>query len=486
MSKMRESKGGGFEDRPGEFYIRCTVAPQKRQAERAPWATTLGQAVERGRLVQSWVNRLRQADGGEFVEVVVERGAAAADAEALAKVAGRVDILVGGHFDRIESKPDAGKDTFRGVGERLTSGELARLHPDHVGQKKSLADDEYRLEILYDLTLASGRKLGDVRLADFSVDVADDAMGRLDDERRRRAAAKKQKEPRPLEPAARRQYAQLIHRVLKIAAYPLRLTKASPLPTGWLPRVPNNKAKGLLYPDEEATSMRATAYPLHWRVYFGFLARSGFRADEAAGLTIADVDVERGIITLDENKTDDPRAPSFGPEVMLALKAWKESHRAKAEPGDLFFMRPDGARIPIDGLADFYREEFLHGADVTRPELFERSKRRIPIRVHDLRGFFVTYALAHGKTETWVMDRTGHKSSTMVNRYRRVARTVAEARLGEPLPLHLAIPEFAAAFTAANAAAKPGRKGESRRRSSRPVTRNGSIAQSVELRTFNP
>jgi hypothetical protein len=52
------------------------------------------------------------------------------------------------------------------------------------------------------------------------------------------------------------------------------------------------------------------------------------------------------------------------------------------------------------------------------------------------------------------MDRTGHKSSVMVNRYRRAARTVAEAGLGSPTPLHLAIPEFAAAFTAANAAAK--------------------------------
>ena len=85
-------------------------------------------------------------------------------------------------------------------------------------------------------------------------------------------------------------------------------------------------------------------------VFWGFLSRAGFRADEAAGLTMKDVDVERGIITLDENKMNDPRTPTFGPELMTALKLWKETYRAGAEPDDLFFIRPDGASIPIDGL----------------------------------------------------------------------------------------------------------------------------------------
>jgi hypothetical protein len=71
----------------------------------------------------------------------------------------------------------------------------------------------------------------------------------------------------------------------------------------------------------------------------------------------------------------------------------------------------------------------------------------------NLRRSFITYALANGKTETRVADRTGHRSRTMINRYRRVARTVAEARLGDLVPLHLAIPELATANTAANAAA---------------------------------
>lgn len=52
----------------------------------------------------------------------------------------------------------------------------------------------------------------------------------------------------------------------------------------------------------------------------------------------------------------------------------------------------------------------LRAAGVSRAELYARSANRLPVRVHDLRATFVTSALANGKTETWVMDRTGHRA----------------------------------------------------------------------------
>ena len=61
--------------------------------------------------------------------------------------------------------------------------------------------------------------------------------------------------------------------------------------------------------------------------------------------------------------------------------------------------------------------------------------------MHDLRATFVTVSLANGKTETWVADRTGHRSGAMINRYRRAARTWAELGLGSLAPLDEAIPE---------------------------------------------
>lgn len=78
-----------------------------------------------------------------------------------------------------------------------------------------------------------------------------------------------------------------------------------------------------------------------------------------------------------------------------------------------------------------------------REALHASTAKRINVRAHDLRATFITLELAAGKTETWVMDRTGHTSSTMINRYRRKARMVAELRLGSLGPLYVVIPELA-------------------------------------------
>jgi integrase len=81
-------------------------------------------------------------------------------------------------------------------------------------------------------------------------------------------------------------------------------------------------------------------------------------------------------------------------------------------------------------MADQYREHLL-AAVITRPVLFEQSKSRQRVRLHDTRATFVTVSLANGKSEAWVQDRTGHKSSTMIAKYRRAARMAAEVGMGE-------------------------------------------------------
>ena len=81
-------------------------------------------------------------------------------------------------------------------------------------------------------------------------------------------------------------------------------------------------------------------------------------------------------------------------------------------------------------MADLLRDD-LKLAGVTRAELYERSEVRMPIRAHDLRSTFVTLSLAAGRSETWVSDRTGHRSTQMISRYRRAARTADELEIGE-------------------------------------------------------
>jgi hypothetical protein len=64
------------------------------------------------------------------------------------------------------------------------------------------------------------------------------------------------------------------------------------------------------------------------------------------------------------------------------------------------------------------------------------------MRVHDLRGTFVTISLSSGRSEAWIGDRTGHRSSQMIARYKRTARTFEELHTGELAPLDEALPEL--------------------------------------------
>jgi integrase len=167
---------------------------------------------------------------------------------------------------------------------------------------------------------------------------------------------------------------------------------------------------------------------------FGFLAREGCRASEAVAIEWSDLDLKRGSISLDINKTDDPRAWALDAGVTRALRWWKGAGAPKAGPF---------AGMSTSHLADRLRES-LRTAGVTREALFENTERRSHIQAHHLRGTFVTLNLAAGKTETWVQDRTGHRDTAMVNKYRRSARTAAELGIGNLTPLDRAIPEVGA------------------------------------------
>lgn len=174
-----------------------------------------------------------------------------------------------------------------------------------------------------------------------------------------------------------------------------------------------------LYPDEDRQLLRCATVPFERRMFYGFLAREGCRWSEALQLTWDDLDLERGLVTLDENKTADPRVWALGRDVVRALQLYKSI---------CITVRPFDGHDASRMAATLRRD--LATAGVDRSALFERSDTRVPFHLHDLRGTFVTLALANGRSETWVWYRTGHRSSVMVNRYRRQARTATEVGLG--------------------------------------------------------
>jgi len=138
------------------------------------------------------------------------------------------------------------------------------------------------------------------------------------------------------------------------------------------------------------------------------------------------------------------------PGTKAALSAYKARMGPDAQSGDLVFVDPLGRPHTKYGLAMLLRSHLeAIGLKKERPELFTSTPERRRIRIHDLRGVFTTVALANGRSESWIADRTGHRSSAMINAYKRMARTFEELEAGDLLPLVDALPELATPASAA-------------------------------------
>ncbi len=306
--------------------------------------------------------------------------------------------------------------TWLEVAELWTSGELAKRFPDSVKpNKRSVEDDKQRVRHL-------SQTIGNVPMTAFTRDHAKAAMAAL---------------PATCRTAAsRRHYAQVINRVVNLAVEPLGLISLSPLPPGWMPKIGKVKqGKAFLYPSEDAKLLSCTAVPLHRRILYMLCSREGFRKSEAQGLTWNDLDLTLGVVKLDVNKTDMPRAWALDAgcvEAFAPVASAERSPSARACDPALRWAQ-----------ASQYLRTDMKRAGLTRPELYG-GENRIAMRLHDLRGTFTTLALATGKTEGWVQSRTGHQSSEMIARYRQLARTAEEVGLGWFEPAYTLIPELAA------------------------------------------
>jgi integrase len=461
----RKPTGAVYESR-GRWFASVTIAKGKRQSVLLATCADELAAHARCEILAGLAAKLRAADVHLDTSEQLLKRAGARDGKALAAVLEAADAVIKGSTT---AKPRRkGVLSFEDVGKLWTTGALAAEYPDHVKVKKTADRDRQRLErYIYP-------HLEGVALAEVTLDHAEAIMKALPKKKVKTAAT-------------RRHVAQLIHRVLGLAVFPLRLLKANPLPRGFLPKIGPAKVKGWIYPNEDRTLLASPAVPLAWRVLYGFLDRAGPRLSEAAALDLADVDLERGAVKLEETKTNDPRAFALSPGIAPALAAWI-AHREKATgqrlaPASPLFVDEKGERITGEGvdLAKRFRAH-LADAGIDRAELFERTASRVHVRLHDLRATFVTISLANGRSETWVADRTGHRSSTMINRYRRAARTAAELGLGELARLDVAIPELAGPPGAGEdgpAEASPQGEGEP------PGSHRGSVETSADTSAPN-
>jgi integrase len=408
------------------FAARITIKGRTRRDFVLPTCANEREAEERCRALAGAAARLRRAEqSAEDIIKVLDIGARARAGRPWEAVCAAVDALCAGMAPRagIGEIP-----TFAKWATQWTTGELAKKYPDHVREKRSSDRDEQLLRNYVVPQLPP-----DLRVDQFGLEHAEVVMANL---------------PEHLAPGTRGLVAHTMARLMRLAVYPGKWRKDNPLPPGWLPRKGSQKAKECLYPDEDALLLGGVSrqpglpdVPVIRRLAYGFLAREGMRTDEMAGLRWRDVDLERGRVHLDTNKTDDPRDWDLRPDVVEALVRWK-ARQPFTEPED-YVLAEGSAALNVKHLAGLLRRD-LRRVGVARPQLFERSEVRQPIRAHDLRATFVTIGLATGRTETWISDRTGHQSHKMIDAYRRKARTW---NLGELGPLHELIPELAGAPT---------------------------------------
>ncbi len=414
--------GGPKKNSDGSYWVRLRMGGGARARVSFTVATPRA-AAGRAEALEELAAILRPAKQRGHAGALIQEAARAADVEELARVRRVALGLVGGKIVAATAPVGDDRMTFRALGEAWTSGRLHREHPDHVREKRTSRLDASRLEHLC-------VTIGDVIVSDFTLEDADRAMAALPTRVRRSAT--------------RRQYAQVIFKLVGprgYAVYPLRLLKVSPIPSGWLPTITDRRSRQYLFPDEDRHLLQCTALPLEFRVFYGLLAREGFRsASEALQLRIRDVDFKRGLVHCVYRKKNETACWTLDPGVQRALKCWVERHRADASENAALFPGVAGEPKP----AERFREHLaLAGVAGSRPALLEDTADQQHVVLHDLRATFITVAMANGRSEGWIMDRTGHTTSAMLNRYRRRARTFAEAQLGELTPLDVAIPELA-------------------------------------------
>jgi integrase len=211
-----------------------------------------------------------------------------------------------------------------------------------------------------------------------------------------------------------------------------------------------SEEKSYLFPAEEAAFQGNITVPLVRRLLIGFCAREGLRKENAVTLEWGDLVLDQGeeaMVVLDMTKNGRGGSWVLDAGTAESIRRWRTicpSTRYVFPASALPLHRRTDEDRPLyaDHLAAELRDG-LQEAGVKRSKLFERGEHRIRLRAHDLRATFVTLALAAGKTEDWVVTRTGHGSSQMIALYRRQAKTAAELKLGWLKPLHEIVPELA-------------------------------------------
>jgi integrase len=326
-------------------------------------------------------------------------------------------------------------ETVEQFGERWTSGELYKEFGEvrRLRPKKSARDDHNRLnKYIYPY-------IGKMHVSKVTEEDVERCFARAHAEARKRNG-------KELSQDTKRHLYMVAHRMFDLAVKPGRLRSDNPVSVDLLPSKGRNKIYSFLYPDELLQLLNCTLVPLVRRVYYASACYTGLRKGTLRVSKWVDFDFEHNVIVALKTKTDvplmfaqtDPQLPGLV-SLMTLLRRYREH---LGWPNSNAFVISTNLECKKDSEAETLRAD-LKTAGVTRKILFSESSEVEPLRFHDLRATFVTWARRAGKGEGWISDRTGHITSAMMRRYDRGARSLVDLKY-VPFPdLSTAIPELA-------------------------------------------
>lgn len=329
--------------------------------------------------------------------------------------------------------------TVETFGEQWTSGALFREYGEvkRLRIKASAKDDANRLA-RYIYPYIGKMPVADVEEVDIERTFA----------RAFEAAHKRNGEP--LRAATRRHVYMVAHRLFELSVRPGRLRETNPVSDHLLPAKDRDKNFGFLYPHELVRLLQCTEINLARRVYYAEATYTGLRKGSLQSMSWSDYDFDNATITCVVTKNmgpqifaqKDPQLPGLASLMTLMRRYHKHlgkphgTNRIVDNKIMEILENHEAATLRADLLCAGIKREELHNA---------LNKANIePLRFHDLRATFVTWARRARKGEGWISDRTGHITRDIMRRYDRGARRLEDLNY-EPFPdISKAIPELAA------------------------------------------
>lgn len=403
----------------------------------------------------AWFLRVRMPDGSRpRIPLGVGLSPARAESKAAAWMERR-DELVAGYMaeqaavaQRKASTGQAAPMTVRQLGGQWTSGELLATHGRTYGLKvkKSVEDDGYRLGRCYAARTRgdAGPTFGDLPASDVTeADIAR-VLAQAPAGDARAATVEK--------------YHAVLHRLFDLAERPARVRErnTNPVDRGLRLAKDDSKVFSYLYPAEALDLFGCRTVALGRRVLYALAAYTGLREGSLLALRWRDLDIPNRTLTTLVQKNGTPQMFAVTPDLADVLHRWWA--RCGRPNGDAPIVAH--LDIAVRHLATTLRAD-LRAAGVTRAALFVENDDRIePLRFHDLRATFVTWAKRAGKGEGWITDRTGHLDPKMVARYTRAARALADLDFAAFPDLSEALPDLPHWPTIGPKPADEGRGGE--------------------------